>query len=151
MTATSEELEETFSYFFQRGAAAERYISNGKLFDQALIVLENQLRHQTEAGPSFLPSFLLLPTGHLQTHIGGNAALMAEKLASSYVKAKILLVGPIGWRYAASWSEATEAEGLSGPRLKALLHPNIITQNSTKISKDELHIAMEYKQGEIWG
>lgn len=58
---------------------------------------------------------------------------MAQKIASGYTKAKVLLVGPIG------------------PRLKTLLHPNVITENSTKISRDEIHIIMEYKQGEIWG
>ncbi len=70
---------------------------------------------------------------YFQYAIGGNAALMAQKLASSYMRAQVLLVGPIG------------------PRLKALLHPLVRTQNSTRIAKDEIHISMEYRQGEIWG
>ncbi|VDN59501.1 unnamed protein product [Dracunculus medinensis] len=68
-----------------------------------------------------------------QYYIGGNAALMAEKIASSFPRTTAYLVGPIG------------------PRSQALLHPSIVRTNSTRIIKDEIHIIMEYKQGEILG
>uniref|UniRef100_A0A183DG33 Asparaginase n=1 Tax=Gongylonema pulchrum TaxID=637853 RepID=A0A183DG33_9BILA len=41
--------------------------------------------------------------------------------------------------------------GPIGPRSQALLHPSIVRTNSTRIVKDEVHVIMEYKQGEILG
>lgn len=41
--------------------------------------------------------------------------------------------------------------GPIGPRSQALLHPSIVRTNSTLIVKDEVHVIMEYKQGEILG
>lgn len=58
---------------------------------------------------------------------------MAQKIASSFPLASIYLVGPIG------------------PRSQALLHPSIQQNNSTRIVQDELHVILEYKQGEILG
>jgi ADP-dependent glucokinase len=58
---------------------------------------------------------------------------MAQKIASSFPLASCYLVGPIG------------------PRSQALLHPSIEQNNSTRIVQDELHIILEYKQGEILG
>ncbi|PAV82764.1 hypothetical protein WR25_24718 [Diploscapter pachys] len=64
-------------------------------------------------------------------HIGGNAALMADRIATMFPSTDVHLVGPIG------------------PRAQALLHPSVKRTNSTRI--DELHIIMEYRQGEILG
>ncbi|KHJ74732.1 hypothetical protein OESDEN_25652 [Oesophagostomum dentatum] len=68
-----------------------------------------------------------------QYHIGGNAALMAERIASGFPSTEVYLVGPIG------------------PRSQALLNPSVRRTNSTRITKDELHVIMEYKQGETLG
>ncbi|KRZ24546.1 putative ADP-dependent glucokinase, partial [Trichinella pseudospiralis] len=65
--------------------------------------------------------------------IGGNAALIAHNIASDFDHAEVVLVGPIG------------------PKLKALLHPRISTQNSTVIARDEYHLIMEFRYGETWG
>ncbi|VDM97791.1 unnamed protein product [Thelazia callipaeda] len=108
------DLYEAFAYFFSRGAAAERYMSDSKLFD-ALVQFASEPRQR--------PHY----------YIGGNAALMAEKIATAFPRTTAYLVGPIG------------------PRSQALLHPSIVRTNSTRIVKDELHIIMEYKQGEILG
>uniref|UniRef100_A0A0N5ANK8 PKS_AT domain-containing protein n=1 Tax=Syphacia muris TaxID=451379 RepID=A0A0N5ANK8_9BILA len=108
------DLYEAFTYFFSRGAPSERHMSDEKTFQDLV---------QT-AGD-------LLQRSHY--YIGGNAALMSEKIASSFPKTTTYLVGPIG------------------PRLQALLHPSIVRTNSTRIVKDELHVIMEYKQGEILG
>ncbi|CAI4230870.1 unnamed protein product [Auanema sp. JU1783] len=107
------DLHETFAYFFQRGAAAERYLSSEESFNSLVRMAEHNRR--------------------AQFHIGGNAALMAERIAITFPSTEVILVGPIG------------------PRSHALLHPSVQRTNSTKIVKDELHIIMEYRQGEILG
>ncbi len=58
---------------------------------------------------------------------------MAQKIAASFPATTAYLVGP------------------SGPRSQALLHPSIVRANSTRITQDELHLILEYKQGEILG
>jgi predicted Fe-Mo cluster-binding NifX family protein len=61
---------------------------------------------------------------------GGNAALMANKLATQ--NCKVLLGGPVG------------------ARLKRLLH-NDIQLASTKLADiDEVHLILEYKAGSSW-
>lgn len=109
-----DDLHEAFSYFFSRGAPAERHTSDEKMF-QTLVQIASEARQRSHF------------------YIGGNAALMAEKIASSYPRTTAYLVGPIG------------------PRLQALLHPSVMRTNSTRILKDEVHVIMEYKQGEILG
>lgn len=107
-----EDLYEAFVHFFTRGAPAERFMANEAAFDKIIATVEDK---------------------HLRTqhYIGGNAALMAQKIASSFPYATPYLVGPIG------------------PRSQALLHPSIVRNNSTRIVQDEMHVIMEYKQGEI--
>ncbi|KAL3121071.1 hypothetical protein niasHT_005331 [Heterodera trifolii] len=109
-----EDLYEAFVHFFTRGAPAERCMVNDAAFDRMVHTVEDK---------------------HLraQHYIGGNAALMAQKIASSFPAATAYLVGPIG------------------PRSHALLHPAIVRNNSTRIAEDELHLILEYKQGEILG
>ncbi|RCN44609.1 ADP-specific Phosphofructokinase/Glucokinase region [Ancylostoma caninum] len=111
---TLDDLHETFVHFFQRGAPAERYMSSESTFETVV--------RQAEA---------VIPRA--QYHIGGNAALMAERIASGFPSTEVYLVGPIG------------------PRSQALLNPSVRRTNSTRITKDELHVIMEYKQGETLG
>ncbi|ETN69811.1 ADP-specific Phosphofructokinase/Glucokinase conserved region [Necator americanus] len=117
---TLDDLHETFVHFFQRGAPAERYMSSESTFETVV--------RQAEAA---------IPRA--QYHIGGNAALMAERIASGFPSTEVYLVGPIG------------------PRSQALLNPSVRRTNSTRITKthslikDELHVIMEYKQGETLG
>ncbi|KAL3994811.1 ADP-specific Phosphofructokinase/Glucokinase conserved region family protein [Acanthocheilonema viteae] len=106
------DLYESFAYFFSRGAAAERHISDPKMF-QTLVNFASEPRHRPHH------------------YIGGNAALMAQKIATSFPRTTAYLVGPIG------------------PRSQVLLHPSIVRTNSTRIVKDELHVIIEYKRGEI--
>lgn len=109
-----EELYETFVHFFSRGAPAERYMADESLFQKIIDAIEDKnLRAQRS--------------------LGGNAALMAQKVASSFPATTIQLVGAIG------------------PRGNALLHPSIVPTNATRISQDEMHIILEYKQGDILG
>ncbi|VDM44866.1 unnamed protein product [Toxocara canis] len=109
-----DDLYEAFAYFFSRGAAAERHTSDEKTFETLV-----QAAGESRQRPHYF--------------IGGNAALMAEKIATAFPRTTAYLVGPIG------------------PRGQALLHPSIVRTNSTRIVKDEVHIIMEYKQGEILG
>ncbi|CAI5441170.1 unnamed protein product [Caenorhabditis angaria] len=105
------DLHQTFAHFFQRGAAAERYMSSEDQF--------NILVRESESSP------------RAHYHIGGNAALMADRIAANFPSTEVYLVGPIG------------------PRSQALIHPSVKRTNSTRIVKDELHVILEYKQGEI--
>ncbi|KAJ1354317.1 hypothetical protein KIN20_011211 [Parelaphostrongylus tenuis] len=109
-----EDLHETFIHFFQRGAPAERYMSSEATFETVV--------RQVEAA---------IPRA--QYHIGGNAALMAERIASGFPSTEVYLVGPIG------------------PRSQALLNPSVRRTNATRIVKDEVHVILEYKQGETLG
>ncbi|KAI1706031.1 ADP-specific phosphofructokinase/Glucokinase conserved region domain-containing protein [Ditylenchus destructor] len=109
-----EDLYETFLHFFSKGAPAERYMADENSFDKIISMAEQRVLKA-------------------QYSIGGNAALMAQKIASSFPAATAYLVGPIG------------------PRSQALLHPAIVRNNATRIVQDELHLILEYKQGEILG
>ena len=68
----------------------------------------------------------------LQYFIGGNGALMAQKLASliSDNGGQVLIGCPVG------------------PVLKPLLHPGIKTTPSSLMEQDEYHMIMEYEKGE---
>ncbi|EGT52791.1 hypothetical protein CAEBREN_28087 [Caenorhabditis brenneri] len=107
------DLHQTFAHFFQRGAAAERYMSSEEQFNLLVTASEASTRSHH--------------------HIGGNAALMADRIAANFPSTEVYLVGPIG------------------PRSQALIHPSVKRTNSTRILKDELHVILEYKQGEILG
>nr|XP_020659362.1 ADP-dependent glucokinase isoform X1 [Pogona vitticeps]XP_020659364.1 ADP-dependent glucokinase isoform X1 [Pogona vitticeps]XP_020659365.1 ADP-dependent glucokinase isoform X1 [Pogona vitticeps] len=69
------DLKEAFTYFMGKGAAAERFFSNAKLF------------HQIAQTASQYPG--------AQLYVGGNAALIGQKIAAN-PHLKVLLCGPIG-------------------------------------------------------
>ncbi|CDW57072.1 ADP dependent glucokinase [Trichuris trichiura] len=112
--STIQQLEEVFSLSFSRGLPAERYVSDPDLFTDLVNQADNKASSSEAA-------------------IGGNAALIANNIASKFERVKVLLVGPIG------------------PKLKALLHPGVSMQNSTIIPRDEIHLIMEFRYGETWG
>jgi len=115
---TREDLSETIAYFLSRGSAAERFVADKKLFDE-IVRVASSAKDITFA-------------------TGGNAALMANRLASE--GCKVLLGGAVG------------------SRLAQLLHPNInvtATQLNTKgestQKEDEVHLILEYPRGASWG
>jgi len=108
------DLYSTFVHFFSKGAPAERFMAN----EDAFAVLTKLAESKDEK---------------VHHSIGGNAAIMAQKMAASFPTTTVTLVGPIG------------------PRSHALLHPSVVRNNSTRIVQDELHMIYEYKQGEIIG
>ncbi|XP_013090269.2 ADP-dependent glucokinase-like isoform X1 [Biomphalaria glabrata] len=70
------ELQETFSYYFARGSAAERTFADQVVY-QKIIQAAETLRD-------------------VEHFIGGNAALMAKKASSLFPKLIIHFVGPVG-------------------------------------------------------
>lgn len=107
------DLQETFSYYMRTGSAAERVAATAELFKQI-----------TDAAESL---------EHKQYHTGGNAALMANSLAT--LGCPVLLGGAVG------------------STLASLLHPDVIVTKDTKKEQvnDEVHLIMEYARGAAWG
>ncbi|KAM9063662.1 ADP-dependent glucokinase isoform X1 [Sarcophilus harrisii] len=107
-----EDLEEAFIHFMGRGAAAERFFSDEEAF------------HNISQIASALPG--------AQHYVGGNAALIGQKLAANS-DLKVLLCGPVG------------------PKLHQLLDDNIVVPPESMQEVDEFHLILEYQAGEQWG
>ncbi|XP_001365190.2 ADP-dependent glucokinase isoform X2 [Monodelphis domestica] len=106
------DLEEAFIHFMGKGAAAERFFSDGESF------------HNISQIASELPG--------AQHYVGGNAALIGQKLAANS-DLKVLLCGPVG------------------PKLHQLLDDNIVVPPESMQEVDEFHLILEYQAGEQWG
>ncbi|KAM9312456.1 ADP-dependent glucokinase [Gastrophryne carolinensis] len=109
---TKEELAETFQHYMQRGAAAERFYSDADSFQH--------ISHTASQDPG------------AKHFIGGNAALIAQRLATQ-PDLEVLLCGPVG------------------PKLHELLDEKIIVPPASLREHDEYHLILEYKAGERWG
>ncbi|XP_071845804.1 ADP-dependent glucokinase-like [Apostichopus japonicus] len=107
------DLEETFSFYFEKGAGVERFFADQKGFNDIL-----QAAHNLKEKHYF---------------VGGNAALIALTIASSFPDVEILLIGP------------------TGPKVQSLLSSNIRTPASSRREQDEVHLILEYSKGEVWG
>ncbi|XP_071116162.1 ADP-dependent glucokinase-like [Haliotis cracherodii] len=68
-----------------------------------------------------------------ELYIGGNGALMAAKASMLFPDVAIQFVGPIG------------------PLLQQMMPASLSIPETSLISKDEFHLIMEYKVGEVWG
>ncbi|XP_062590693.1 ADP-dependent glucokinase-like [Saccostrea cucullata] len=110
---TLDHLQETFSHFFKKGSAAERAFMDADLFRKIV----------SEAEKLSNPQFF----------IGGNAALIGNKIAQEFPNAELHLVGPVG------------------PKLLELLPKSITIPKMSHIPKDEVHLIMEYHMEESWG
>lgn len=104
------EFKQMFSYYFRHGAASERFMPNSTLFDE---LVNKALKSQSS---------------HFA--IGGNAALMAQRLYNE-------------------GSEVVLAAAVS-PDLKKSL-PDGIKVVGGETSRDDIHLILEYKAGESWG
>ncbi|XP_053573292.1 ADP-dependent glucokinase isoform X2 [Bombina bombina] len=109
---TQEELSETFQHYMRLGAAAERFYSDGDSFQRI------------SATASRDPG--------AQHFVGGNAALIAQRLAT-HPDLEVVLCGPIG------------------PKLHELLDERILVPPASLQEQDEYHLILEYKAGEQWG
>ncbi|XP_072484525.1 ADP-dependent glucokinase isoform X2 [Notamacropus eugenii] len=107
-----EDLKEAFIHFMGKGAAAERFFSDEEAF------------HNISRIASALPG--------AQHYVGGNAALIGQKLATNS-DLKVLLCGPVG------------------PKLHQLLDDNIVVPPESMQEVDEFHLILEYQAGEQWG
>ncbi|XP_075713843.1 ADP-dependent glucokinase isoform X2 [Rhinoderma darwinii] len=109
---SQEELTATFLHYMQRGAAAERFYSDANSF-------QHISRAATESADA-------------KHFVGGNAALIAQRLAS-HPDTEVLLCGPVG------------------PKLHELLDDRILVPPASLQEQDEYHLILEYKAGEQWG
>ncbi|XP_077568290.1 ADP-dependent glucokinase isoform X2 [Stigmatopora nigra] len=109
---SKEDLREAFIHFMERGAAAERFFSDKEVF-----------RWIARAAAEY-------PGAKL--YVGGNAALMSQKLAT-YPDIMVLLCGPVG------------------PKLHEMLDEQIVVPPGSLQETDEYHLILEYKAGEQWG
>nr|XP_020481113.1 ADP-dependent glucokinase isoform X2 [Monopterus albus] len=109
---SKEDLKEAFIHFMGRGAAAERFFSDKEVFQWI-----------ARAAAEY-------PGAKL--YVGGNAALIAQKLAT-YPDLMVLLCGPVG------------------PKLHEMLDVQIVVPPGSLQETDEYHLILEYKSGEQWG
>ncbi|XP_054475251.1 ADP-dependent glucokinase isoform X2 [Anoplopoma fimbria] len=109
---SKEDLKEAFIHFMERGAAAERFFSDEEAFQRI-----------ARAAAEY-------PGAKL--YVGGNAALIGQKLAS-YPDLTVLLCGPVG------------------PKLHEMLDEQIVVPPDSLQETDEYHLILEYKAGEQWG
>ncbi|XP_075621092.1 ADP-dependent glucokinase isoform X4 [Balearica regulorum gibbericeps] len=107
-----QDLKEAFAHFMEKGAAAERFFSDAESF------------HHIAQTASEYPG--------AQLYVGGNAALIGQKLATN-PDLKILLCGPVG------------------PKLHELLDDNVVVPPESMQERDEFHLILEYQAGEEWG
>ncbi|KAK1788804.1 hypothetical protein P4O66_002613 [Electrophorus voltai] len=109
---SKEDVKETFIHYMERGAAAERFFSDKEGFQRI-----------ARAAAEYPGA---------QLYVGGNAALIGQKLASN-PQLVVLLCGPVG------------------PKLHELLDEQIVVPPESLQETDEYHLILEYKAGEQWG
>ncbi|XP_035498175.2 ADP-dependent glucokinase isoform X2 [Scophthalmus maximus] len=109
---SKEDLKEAFIHYMGHGAAAERFFSDKEVFQRI-----------ARAAAEY-------PGAKL--YVGGNAALISQKLAS-FSDLMVLLCGPVG------------------PKLHEMLDEQIVVPPDSLQETDEYHLILEYKAGEKWG
>ncbi|XP_016358459.1 ADP-dependent glucokinase-like isoform X1 [Sinocyclocheilus anshuiensis] len=109
---TKEDLKEAFVHYMGKGAAAERFFSDKEVFQRI-----------ARAAAEYPGA---------QLFVGGNAALISQKLASN-PELVVLLCGPVG------------------PKLHDMLDEQIVVPPKSLQETDEFHLILEYKSGEQWG
>ncbi|XP_058854514.1 ADP-dependent glucokinase-like isoform X2 [Acipenser ruthenus] len=109
---SKEDLKETFIHYMKKGAAAERFYSDKESFQRI-----------AQAASEYPGA---------QHFVGGNAALIGQKLATN-PHVTVLLCGPVG------------------PKLHELLADQIIVPAESLQVTDEYHLILEYKAGDKWG
>ncbi|XP_026105437.1 ADP-dependent glucokinase-like isoform X2 [Carassius auratus] len=109
---SKEDLKEAFIHYMGKGAAAERFFSDKEVFQRI-----------ARAAAEYPGA---------QLYVGGNAALIGQKLASN-PELVVLLCGPVG------------------PKLHEMLDEQIIVPPESLQEMDEFHLILEYKSGEQWG
>ncbi|XP_013385712.1 ADP-dependent glucokinase isoform X1 [Lingula anatina] len=108
------DMQEAFTHYFSKGAAAERPFTDGPLYKNTVVKAAATLKSS-------------------EWFIGGNAALISQKITSIFPDTQVQLVGPVG------------------PKLKELLNKTIYVPKASSHEQDEVHLIMEYKRGEKWG
>ncbi|XP_038602332.1 ADP-dependent glucokinase isoform X2 [Tachyglossus aculeatus] len=96
----------------EKGAAAERFFSDKESFQEIAGIASG--------------------FSEAQHYVGGNAALIGQKLATNS-NLKVLLCGPVG------------------PKLHELLDDNVFVPPESMQEVDEFHLILEYQAAEQWG
>ncbi|KAL0967903.1 hypothetical protein UPYG_G00259440 [Umbra pygmaea] len=109
---SKKDLKEAFIHYMERGSAAERFFTDKEVFQRI-----------AQAAAEYPGA---------QLYVGGNAALIGQKLAT-YPQLMVLLCGPVG------------------PKLHEMLDEQIIVPPESLQETDEFHLILEYKAGEQWG
>ncbi|KAI7789452.1 ADP-dependent glucokinase isoform X2 [Triplophysa rosa] len=109
---SKEDLKDAFIHYLGKGAAAERFFSDKEVFQRI-----------ARAAAEYPGA---------QIYVGGNAALIGQKLASN-PQLVVLLCGPVG------------------PKLHELLDEQIVVPPESLQETDEYHLILEYKSSEQWG
>ncbi|KAJ8417146.1 hypothetical protein AAFF_G00283730 [Aldrovandia affinis] len=109
---SKEDLKEAFIHYMEKGVAAERFFSDRDAFQRI-----------ARAAAEYPGA---------QLYVGGNAALIGQKLAT-YPQLSVLLCGPVG------------------PKLHEMLDDQIVVPPESLQLTDEFHLILEYKAGEQWG
>uniref|UniRef100_A0A672QJY1 ADP-dependent glucokinase-like n=1 Tax=Sinocyclocheilus grahami TaxID=75366 RepID=A0A672QJY1_SINGR len=112
MLHNKEDLKEAFVHYMGKGAAAERFFSDKEVFQRI-----------ARAAAEYPGA---------QLYVGGNAALIGQKLASN-PELVVLLCGPVG------------------PKLHDMLDEQIVVPPESLQETDEFHLILEYMSGEQWG
>ncbi|KAG9341183.1 hypothetical protein JZ751_019622 [Albula glossodonta] len=119
---SKEDLREAFTHYMGKGAAAERFFSDKEVFQRI-----------ARAAAEYPGA---------QLYVGGNAALMGQKLAT-YPQLMVCLDPPKDF--------AVLLCGPVGPKLHEMLDDQIVVPPESLQETDEYHLILEYKAGEQWG
>lgn len=126
MITSLDDFADSFAYWFEKGAAAERLVETPELFKQ---ILELALEHSEK----------------MQYKTGGNAALMATALAADSCQCRVLLGGQVGPRL----------HQLLSPNIRTVVEIQGREEGEEKegsaASEDAIHLILEYRQGDEWG
>ena len=120
MIESLEDFIDSFTFWFEKGAAAERFVSSKKLFKRII-----KLAEQHSARTEF--------------KTGGNAALMATALADLSCKCNVLLGGAVG----------PQLKVLLSTNIKTVASLTAEDGGKTA-SKDAIHLILEYHKGDEW-
>ncbi|TRY96005.1 hypothetical protein DNTS_002165 [Danionella cerebrum] len=118
---SKEDLKEAFVHYMGKGAAAERFFSDKEVFQRI-----------ARAAAEYPGAQVRQNLKGKELYVGGNAALIGQKLASN-PQLSVLLCGPVG------------------PKLHEMLDEQIVVPPESLQENDEFHLILEYKSGEQWG
>jgi ADP-dependent glucokinase len=132
MISSLADFADSFAYWFEKGAAAERFVETAELFEE-IVTLAQTLSQRVEY------------------KTGGNAALMATALGGESCECDVLLGGLVG----------PQLRGLLSPTIRTVAPPPSSSspdsdtegdsEDGSEGGVDAIHLIMEYSRDETWG